>query len=433
MQKAMILSAPVTRSVKGMALAMAAGTHVMKRGMVTAPRADSDVAAVLKDMKDSFKAFKEDQDKRIHELEKSAATPADIVAAKKESADLVNALQTTVDDLVLQLAAGQMNGGGRSPEAKANAEAMVAFMRTEEIRADLKKSPDSNGGYLVPTEWDRTITDKLHEISPLRQIFRVVPTSKATFSRLYNLKGTGAGWVGEEDTRGKTNTATFGSLEFATGEMYANPAATQQMLDDAETDLEAWLAEEVQETFSTTENAAFIAGDGAKGKPFGLLTYATGAANATKHPFGAILTINSESAADITADAIIDVVYDLPASFSSGASFIMNRKTLRKVRKMKDGDGNYLWEKSFQAGQPSTILGYPVYEVAEMPDVAANALPIAFGDFKRGYLIVDRKGVVILRDPYTNKPYVQFYTTKRLGGGVDNPEAMRLLKCAVTA
>lgn len=431
MQKTVILGAKVSRSVVGAALAMAAGTHVMMRGMVTAPRADSDLASVLTELKGNFKAFKDEQDKRIRDLETGSAKPSDIEAAKKESADLVNALQTTVDDLVMQLTAGQMNGGGRSPEAKAHAEAMVAFMRSDEIRADLKKTPDSNGGYLVPTEWDRTITDKLREMSPLRQIFRVVPTSKPTFSRLYNLKGTGAGWVGEEDARPKTNTSTFGSLVFDTGEMYANPAATQQMLDDSETNLETWLAEEVQETFSTTENAAFIAGDGAKGKPFGLLTYATGAANAAKHPFGSIGTINSESAADITADSIIDLVYDLPASFSSNASFIMNRKTLRKVRKMKDGDGNYLWEKSFQAGQPSTILGYPVYEVAEMPDVAANALPIAFGDFKRAYLVVDRKGVTILRDPFTNKPYVQFYTTKRLGGGVDNPEAVRLLKCAV--
>ena len=303
-------------------------------------------------------------------------------------------------------------------------------MKSGEVRADLKKSDDSNGGYLVPKEWDRTITDKLRTVSPLRKLFKVQTTSKPKFSKLYNMHGAGSGWVGEEDARAKTDTPTFKSLDFDTGEIYANPAATQQMLDDAEINLEAFLADEVKTEFAVAENKAFISGDGQKGKPTGLLTYAEGGTNATKHPLGAIKVVKSGNATAVTADSVIDLVYSLPAEYSQGAGFMMNRKTLAAVRKLKDGQGNYLWQPSYQQDQPSTLCGYPVYEVADMPDVAANALCIAFGDFNRAYMILDRKGVSILRDPYTNKPFVQFYTTKRVGGGVDNPEACVLLKVA---
>ena len=414
-----------------LAASIAAGSHPIQRGPVfVQAREEGNAAEVLAELKKNFQSFRDEQEKRLAALEETGASIEALNKAKTESDDAIKAIQDSVDDLAMQLVAGQMNGG-ISQEAKAHAEAMTVFMRVGEIRTDLKKSPDSNGGYLAPTEWDRTITDKLREVSPLRATFRVQPTSKKSFSKLYNLHGADAGWVGETDARPKTGTPTFASMEITTGEIYANPAATQEMLEDAEIDLETWLASEVKDSFSDMENAAFISGDGAKGKPLGYLTYAEGGTNAATHPLGAIKVVPTGDAAAITADALIDLVYDLPAIFQANASFMMNRKTLAKVRKLKDGDGNYLWEKSYQAGQPSTILGYPVIEVAEMPDVAANALPISFGDHNRAYVILDRRGVVLLRDPFTNKPYVQFYTTKRVGGALDNPEAVRLLKVAV--
>ena len=387
-----------------------------------------DVAATLAEMTATFAEFKKSKDEEIAAL-KQGGTEAKAQAEKLQAE--IDKLQSGLDEMAVQLAANQMNGGKPADKAaQAQIEATVAFMRSGEVHADLKKATDSDGGYLVPTEWDRTITDKLREISPARAVFRVQATSKPRFSKLYNMHGAASGWVGEADERPKTDAPTFKSLDFDTGEIYANPAATQQLLDDAEIDLAQFLAGEVQAEFSLQENKAFISGDGAKGKPTGLLTYAEGGTNAAKHPLGAIKVVKSGAAAAITADAILDLVYSLPAAYGQGASFIMNRNTLAVVRKMKDGQGNYLWQPSYQAGQPSTLCGYPVHEIAEMPDVAANALPIGFGDFKRGYLILDRTGVRILRDPYTNKPFVQFYTTKRVGGGVDNPECMRLLKVA---
>ncbi|WP_108699982.1 phage major capsid protein [Neisseria subflava] len=388
-----------------------------------------DVGALLAELNSSFAAFKDSKEKEIAALQQGSEE-AKASSAKAEAE--ISKLQASIDDLAVQMAASQMNGGAGKldKEAQAAVDATVLFMKSGEVRADLKKSDDSNGGYLVPKEWDRTITDRLRAVSPLRKLFKVQPTSKPKFSRLYNMHGAGSGWVGEEAARAKTNTPTFKSLDFETGEIYANPAATQQMLDDAEINLEAFLADEVKTEFSVSESQAFISGDGQNGKPNGLLTYAEGGTNATKHPFGAIKVVKSGNAASVTADSIIDLVYSLPAEFSQGACFMMNRKTLAAVRKLKDGQGNYLWQPSYQQDQPSTLCGYPVYEVADMPDVAANALCIAFGDFKRAYMILDRKGVSILRDPYTNKPFVQFYTTKRVGGGVDNPEACVLLKVA---
>lgn len=405
----------------------------IQRGLtaVFAEANSSPEAAALKEILAKISEFKASKDQEIAELKAQIGKAADAESLKNLNVQL-NDAETAINQLSEQMAAFTLNGQAaiHDKQAQAEKEAMVAFMRRGEERAEMKKSDSSNGGFLVPTEWDRTITDKLQGVSPCRQIFYVQPTSKPTFERLYNLHGAGSGWVGEADQRSNTNTPTFKSLKFETGEIYANPAATQQILDDSEINLEQFLANEVQNEFSIQENRAFISGDGANGKPLGLLTYAEGGTNATRHPLGAIGVVKSGVANGINSDSIIDLVYTLPAEFAQGAVFVMNRKTLAAVRKLKDSTNNYLWQPSLQAGQPSTLLGYPCYEIAEMPDIAANALPIAFGDMKRAYMILDRKGVSVLRDPFSNKPFVQFYTTKRVGGGVINPEAVKLLKIA---
>jgi HK97 family phage major capsid protein len=274
-------------------------------------------------------------------------------------------------------------------------------------------------------EWDRTITDKLVIISPMRDLCTVQPVGGAGYSKLINLRGTGSGWVGETDNRPGTNTPQFAEQKYGWGERYANPSATQGMLDDSELNLEQWLAGEVDTEFSYQENKAFVSGDGAN-KPRGLLTYAAGGTNL--HPLGGIAITASGAVGGITGDAVMDLVYSLPSAFTNAARFALNRNTHLKVRKLKDNDGNYLWQPSLAAGQPATLAGYSLSEVPDMPDVATNALSIAFGDFKRAYKILDRLGVRILRDPFSNKPYISFYTTKRVGGGLENPECMKFMK-----
>lgn len=396
------------------------------RGIV-AVRAEGDITQVVANLQKAFADFKTEHQKQLDDIKNGLPASEHEEKLSKFQEEIAE-LQSAVDDFNVKLAAGQMGAPG-GPKDKEYTEAFMAHMKKGEIQASLNKGADDEGGYLAPVEWDRTITNKLVEVSPMRQIARVQTISKAGFSKLFNVGGTGSGWVGETAARPETNTPEFKPLTFASGEIYANPAATQQILDDAEINLESWLAEEVNAEFAMQEGLAFISGNGTN-RPTGVLTYVTGGANAAAHPFGAIGLVNSGAAAAITADGIIDLVYDLPSKFTGNARFILNRKTLGAIRKLKDANDNYLWQPSYVAGQPSTLAGFPVTEMPDMPDVAADAIPVLFGDFSQGYLIVDRTGVRVLRDPYTNKPYVQFYTTKRVGGGLLNPEALRGLKIA---
>ncbi|SMG00338.1 phage major capsid protein [Burkholderia singularis] len=419
--------------IAALAAALSGSAGAVPRGILSV-RADGpgEIKALIDNLQKAFHDFKAQHAKQLDEVKAGLPTSDTMAKVEKIGADL-ESLQAAVDEANVKLAAAQMGSGGAKPLRDAEyTAAFSAHFKGGEVNAELNKGADSEGGYLTPIEWDRTITNKLVQISPMRQLCRVQSVSKVGFSKLFNMGGTASGWVGETDQRPQTNTGAFASLAFGHGEIYANPAATQGILDDSEIDLEAWLATEVQTEFAKQEGKAFLAGDGTK-KPIGILTYVAGGANANKHPFGAIGVVNSGAAAGITSDGIIDLIYDLPSAFTGNARFTMNRNTQRDVRKLKDGQGNYLWQPSFVAGQPATLAGYPVAEVPDMPDVAANSTPILFGDFQQTYLIIDRIGVRVLRDPYTAKPYVLFYTTKRVGGGLLNPEPMRALKVAASA
>lgn len=396
----------------------------IQRGIISV-RAEGNPNDLLAGLQKAFEDFKAQHQKQLEDVKAGLPASDHMEKLAKFEAE-ISGLQAAVDDFNVKLAAGQMGGQGGLRD-KEYTEAFQAHMKKGEIQASLNKGQDDEGGYLAPIEWDRTITNKLVEVSPMRRLARVQPVSKGRFSKLFNKRGTSSGWVGETTARTETNTPEFGSLNFSTGEIYANPAATQQMLDDAEVNLETWLAEEVQTEFAYQEGVAFVSGDGTN-KPTGILQYVTGAAQAAAHPFGAIELINSGSDTGIESDSLIDLVYALPGAYTGNASFAVNRKTLAAIRKLKDGNGNYLWQPSYVAGQPSTLLGFPVVEVPDMPDVALDAVPLLFGDFRQSYLIVDYIGVRVLRDPYTNKPYVMFYTTKRVGGGLLNPQPMRGLK-----
>ncbi len=392
---------------------------------------NADVKALIEALNKGFEDFKAAHTKQLEEIRKGSEDAIRAFEVEKINSK-IGELQAAVDDANLKLAAAKTAGGANAAQLADPdySGAFLAHFRKGEVQAALNKGAADEGGYLAPVEWDRTITDKLTILSDMRSLATVQPCSGAGITKLFNLGGTASGWVGETAARPGTATGTFASLGFGWGEIYANPAATQQILDDSAINLDAWLAGEVQLEFAKQEGAAFWAGDGSN-KPYGILTYVTGGANAARHPFGAIQVVNTGSAAAITSDSIVDLIYSLPSAFTGGAKFAMNRATQGAIRKLKDGDGNYLWQPSFVAGQPATLAGYAVQEVAAMPNVAANAIAALFGDFAQTYTVYDRVGVRVLRDPYTNKPYVHFYTTKRVGGGVHNPEPMRALRCAV--
>ena len=291
---------------------------------------------------------------------------------------------------------------------------------------------DPAGGYAVPEEIDTEIGRLLTSISPIRAIANVVKVGSSGYRKLVTAGGTPSGWVSETATRPETATPTFIEVAPPFGELYANPAASQAMLDDAAFDVEAWLANEIATEFARAEGSAFVGGNGVN-RPRGFLAGPTSAQGDSSRPFGTLQYLATGSAGGFganAADKLIDLVQALRPPYRQGATFVMNSATASTIRKLRTSDGAFLWQPGLVAGQPDSLLGYPVVEAEDMPDVAADSLSIAFGNFKTGYLIAERTETQILRDPYTNKPFVHFYATRRVGGQVANSEAIKLLRFA---
>ncbi|MES3100475.1 phage major capsid protein [Sphingomonas faeni] len=322
---------------------------------------------------------------------------------------------------------------GASPLAQ-NA-AFAGFVRTGatlEMKAFTGVTGDS-GGFAVPREIDAQIDTLLKSISPIRAIANVVKVGSAGYRKLVTTGGTPSGWAAENAARPETASPVFTEIAPPTGELYANPSASQAMLDDAAFDVEEWLAGEIAMEFAKAEGAAFVSGSGVS-RPKGFLTSATAATADGVRAFGTLQYLASGTAGDFSAspqERLIDLVQSLRGPYRQGASFVMNAATLARIRKFKTSDGAFVWAPSLAAGQPATLLGYPVVEAEDMPDIAANALAIAFGNFRAGYIIAERTETGILRDPYSNKPFVSFYATKRVGGCVTNSEAIKLMKFSV--
>lgn len=414
------------------------------RGLVSV-RNDASPAELIGKINNAFEAFKEANDARLKGIEKKFD---DVVQSEK--VDRINAsvseMQTALDEVNTSIAALRVGGVGddtQTAEKKEYAKAFDRFFRKGienglndlAVKASMKSDSDPDGGYTVPDQMATTIDRVLGTVSAMRGEAQVMSISAGVYKKLVNQGGATSGWVGERESRSETNTPTLSELQFPAMELYANPAATQTLLDDSAVNIEQWLAGEVAIEFAEEEGAAFISGTGVN-QPRGILSYDT-VADAS-YAWGKLGFIVTGEAADFIAedpvDPFINLVYALKQGYRANAKFIMNKASQAKVRKFKDDSDNYMWTPPFMGGvqgaQPATFLGYPIIDDDNMSSVGANAFPVAFGDFRRGYLIVDRVGTRVLRDPYTNKPYVHFYTTKRVGGGVQNFEAIKLLKCS---
>ena len=288
------------------------------------------------------------------------------------------------------------------------------------------------GGYAIPKEIDAVIDATLKSASPIRGIASVVQVGSAGYRKLVTTGGTPSGWAAETDARPGTATPVFAEIAPPMGELYANPSASQAMLDDALFDVEGWLAGEIAAEFAKAEGAAFVNGSGVN-RPRGFLQAPTSSAGDATRSFGTLQYLASGAAGDFGSgapDRLIDLVQSLRAPYRQGATWVMNASTAARIRKFKTADGQFLWQPSLVSGQPATLLGYSVVEAEDMPDIAANSLSIAFGNFRAGYLIAERSETNVLRDPYSNKPFVTFYATKRVGGCVSNSEAIKLMKFA---
>jgi HK97 family phage major capsid protein len=401
-----------------------------------------DIAAAFDEFSRTFETFKEDNDFRLKQVEKRLS--ADVLS--EEKVDRINQAldeqKSRLDHLVLKSRRPMVGADlpADAPQSREHKAAFNRYMRAgeadglkqlEEKALSAGSGPD--GGYLVPVPAEREILRRMALISPIRQIASIREISTATYKKAFSLVGPQAGWVAETAARAQTNTPGLQDLSFQAFEIFAQPAATQTLLDDAAVDVETWLAGEVETVLAEQEGAAFVNGDGIN-KPRGFMNVPAVAQASWAWGSLGYLATGTAAALNATApsDVLVDLIYALKAGYRQNASFVMNRRVQAVIRKIKATTGEYLWQAPTMAGAMASLMNFPVVEAEDMPDIAAGSNAIAFGDFNRGYIIVDRMGVRVLRDPYSAKPYVLFYTTKRVGGGVQDFDAIKLLKFAVS-
>ncbi|MGU3666414.1 phage major capsid protein [Methylobacterium sp. A49B] len=396
------------------------------------------VRSALDELATAFAAFKETNDARLGRIEGRLGTDA-LTEEKLARIDAaLDAARTRLDRITLERARPPLGQAGTREDAAAH-EHKAAFdlyvragesagLKRLEAKA-LSAGSGPDGGYLVPDTIERTVLARLGQISPIRSIASVQQISGAQYKRAVSVGAPVTGWAAETAPRPETTAPALSEIALPAMELYAMPAATQTLLDDAAVDLDAWLSAEVETAFAEQEGVAFVSGNGAS-RPRGFLTYDT-VANAAWVPgkLGVVATGTAGAFPSANpGDVLFDLIYGLRAAYRQNAGFVMNRRTQSAIRKFKDAEGNYLWQPPLAADRSATLVGFPVTEAEAMPDPGKDSLSVAFGDFRRGYVVVDRTGMRVLRDPYSAKPYVLFYTTKRVGGGVQDFDAIKLLK-----
>lgn len=425
----------------------------------------NDIRSAVYDLGRAFESFKDANDQRLREIERRGhADPMTEMKVNRLNNEITRAIDAAdsakkrIDQIETSLARSPSAAGAADwQEAEAFMLERKGSLRGEmgidgyrlyksafrdylrknnagsgvdEIKA-LSVGSDPDGGYTVTPDLSGRIAALIRDTSPMRQVANVVTIGTDALEGINDLNEATSGWVGETESRSETVAPKIGEYRIPVHEQYAEPRATQKLLDDSLFNVEEWLALKIAERLARMENTAFVNGNGVK-KPRGFLTYAAGTPTASG--FSVIEQVKTGAsgafAAEDPGDALINLVYTLKSAYREKAVFMMKRSTLAEVRKLKDGNDNYLWQPDFQMKQGGTLLGFNVVEAEDMPDIAADSLSIAFGDFNAGYQIVDRQGIRILRDSFTAKPYVKFYTTKRTGGDVVNFEAIKLLKFA---
>jgi len=383
----------------------------------------------------TWEEFKSINDRRLEEIEKKGSADAltmEQLGRMNSSIDSQKSRISSLETAYLRPGASKSFDQPYNNAVMEYKDAFNQYIRrgTEDDLAYFEKKAlsvgsDPDGGYMVTPQISNKIVETVFETSPMRQLSSVETISSDVLEIIEDNDEAAAGWTASETSVvTETATPTVGKKVIAAHELVAQPKATQKLIDDSSIDIESWLSGKLTDVFVRKENTAFISGTGT-GQPTGILTYAAGTA------WGQVEQVNTGVDASITADSLIDLFFSLKEEYVAHATFLMNRATAQQVRLLKDANGQYLWNPGLSSSSPDTLLGLPVKQAADMPSPASGSLSIALADFKRAYQIVDRTGVRILRDPYTEKPFVKFYATKRVGGDVTNFEAIKLLNLAV--
>lgn len=394
-----------------------------------------DVTQVAEELKQQFEQFKSANDKRLEGITQEKAALAGQVDTLNGKLSELDNLKTSLENELKEIK--RPPGGNKNTSEHKTAFAKFIRKGDETGLAELERKAmqtgvDADGGFAVPEELNTDILSALRNEVVMRQECTVMTVGTPDWKKLTNKGGIASGWVGETDERTETGTPKLGVISPVWGEIYGNPYATQTMLDDAFFNVESFIVNELSQEFAEKEEEAFTLGDGNK-KPKGFLAYETTAQADKDRDWGKLQNVVA-GAANLTTDDIVKLTYTLRKVYRSGAKFMLNNQSLLAVRLLKDDKNNYIWQPGLQLGQPSLLSGFAVAENEQMPDIgdASGKAPIAFGNFKRGFYIFDRIGIRMLRDPYTKKPFVGFYTTKRVGSMLHDSNAIKLLTVNTT-
>lgn len=391
----------------------------------------------------AWEEFKKANDARLKAVEEKGYAPADTVAKVDTINTELTKLAKEVDEAVRKMSRPALSGEGKTltPEQVEHKTALSGYLRKGEEgglqdleRKALSSQSDPDGGFLVSDEMDGAIDRIASAEVRMRALANVRTVGKGMYKKLVKTRGVSGGWVGESEDSAETNGSQWAELAIEAVRLYAEPWVPNDLLEDSDYDLEADITDEAGITFGEVEGTAFINGSGVK-QPRGILSY-TIVANAS-YAWGKVGYIASGASGDFAAsnpgDKIIDLQHSLKQRYRPGAVFLMNDATLGKVRQLKDGSGNfYLWQPDASAGFGGRVLGSPVEVDDYMPAIGANSYSIAFGNFKRGYTIVDRRGTAVIRDNVTKKGTTKFHFSKRVGGGITHFEAIKLMKFAAS-
>ena len=429
------------------------------------------VGEALDKIATAFDEYKKTNDARIEAI-KAGKSTADFEAKLARIDEHIGTLEdvkSRLENAETQLARPGAQGGSRdersSPEAEAYKTAFLSWVRNpgdperrtalQQRAKDLRRveakafgdddgfetraaqtvtSTGAAGGFALPEVIERQIARLSLDIGPIRQIATVRTVGSPDYKELIDVGGAAFEWVGETDPRNQTNTPDLAEVAPTFGMGSAKPQASEESLDDLFFDVENWLIESASEAIAQGEGAAFVSGDGTK-KPTGFLAGPAPLATAdSSRAFGTLQYIPSLQAAAMptSADTFYDLIYALRARYRANARWVTSKLLVAALRKYKDTTNNYLWQPSLVAGEPSTFMGYPIVEAEDMPAVGAGAFPLAFGDFKEGYLIADRVGMRMTRDEITSPGFVKFYVRRRVGGKLRNTQAIKLLKIAAS-